>query len=75
MEKCSRCNKEIDTCVQPFTDCSKCKRLFCFDLHHTCFSDHNRGCGGTAMSLCNPSFTVNLVSKTIPRENTDANTS
>ncbi len=62
MENCIVCAREIDTSVTPFTNCSKCKGLFCDALHHTCFSKHMSECKGVHMTIMDPGHMINLIS-------------
>ena len=57
---CAGCGVEIDAEKSASTSCSKCKKLFCCDLHTRCFSEHFKECRGMALTMLSPEWIINL---------------
>ncbi len=62
--KCANCQKDIELGSDAQTSCSKCDKDFCFGMFSTCFTDYhlknNLFKDHSALSICNPSWKINL---------------
>lgn len=61
--QCAECGEETDPNEDPSTYCPTCKKDFCESMSRCCFAAHHRksGCKGTAITITNPKWIMNLV--------------
>lgn len=61
--KCAECGEETDYSRYASTQCSECKKSFCFSMDQKCFINHHikTKCIGSFQSITNPQWILNLM--------------